>query len=248
MVVFRVRQHFCSTLPNPPPHVQCRPSYHQPTYLLCSSARPKRHHSAKFLKRDKPQYNATLGTRSHLTLRPIAILDTPFLRPSAQLIFSTVSLITIADVFKGVISLRWIRWNSVVLDIYVTEYISLWEVHQDLLQQKIKFEFHGYSKHTLSNLITIYIYESNFTSFVIEFLFYIFLCISKYAAIIGEGAESRKRRTMYPMISAFCVSPTPMPLWICKWHRRRDATYCRHFVDDPVRSITARLDGLRRDG
>lgn len=44
--------------------------------LPCSLVRPRRHHSAKFLKRDKPQYNATLGTWvRYLILRPIAILD-----------------------------------------------------------------------------------------------------------------------------------------------------------------------------
>lgn len=75
MVVFRVRRHLCSTLPNPTllscaassvvrPAACSQPRSSPRSSSVLAAARPKRHHSAKFLKRDKPQYNATLGTRA----------------------------------------------------------------------------------------------------------------------------------------------------------------------------------------
>lgn len=67
--------------------------------LPCSLVRPRRHHSAKFLKRDKPQYNATLGTWvHHLTLCPIAILDITLSLAECLLdTLSPVSLIRVSD-------------------------------------------------------------------------------------------------------------------------------------------------------
>lgn len=75
---------------------------------FCSSVRPRRQYSAKFLKRDKPQYNAALGIPPPNPPTPLSNRDprySPFFgRVHAWLPVSIISLIRIVDVLLMVMN------------------------------------------------------------------------------------------------------------------------------------------------